>query len=304
MHSGAVYGRITELISKGESKMRRVISILIAVILTAAMLLPMGALAEAEAVFKLDNVDNANPGDEIVVVVHLSGNYKAHVANILFEYDTSALEVVSVEQTEECAEKIQNASGICYIDYETLAGQGRIPVGIVMPTDPLQGDFEFIKLKFRVKADVKVNQEVTLYIAEFAYMPIDSDTATNIHCTVENAVISITGASDPEDGFTGTTTGYPQGQVTPIPGSSDVPVVTSVPSTAEPDGTDAVGEKTSEPEATKGPGSEPSSTANANDGKTDRNGASPLVYVLVGVAIVCAGAAIIFVTKGKKTKED
>lgn len=286
--------------------MKKVISILIAVILTAAMLLPIGALAEAEAVFKLENVDNANPGDEIAILVRISGNYKAHIANILFEYDPSALEVVSAEQTEECTSKVQDASGICYIDYQTLAGQGRIPVGIMMPTDPLQGDFDLLKLTFRIKEGVTVNQEVTLYIAEFAYMPVDSDTATDIHCTVENAVITIAGASDPEGGFTGTTDGYPQGQVTPIPGSSDVPVVTAVPSTAEPENTDAAGDKTSEPEATRGVGGdkEPIATADGNSGTAGRNGTSPFVYVLIGVAIVCAGAAIVFVTRNKKTKED
>lgn len=291
--------------------MKKLFSLLTVLIITI-MLVPTASLAESEAVFTIDDADNVEPGSEFTIVAHISGNYEVHGVNLTFYYDPEALEIVNCELSDF----LNSCGGLCLLDYEELVTDGRIALGIIMPIDALSGDGDLISMTFRVKDGVTTNQEVTLYVAELSYLPVGTTTGTDVRYSVDNSVITIAGGTDPEDGFHETESGYPQGIITPDPNSS----TTGTPNTTEPSSAPET-TPTSKPRATKIPNSElssskPSETQDGNSGTINNPGNnstqetpgdnSPIIYILIGVAVVAAIASVCLIVKNKKRtkKED
>lgn len=296
--------------------MKRFSTILLTALLIFA-LIPSAVLGEDEAVITLSSVDGAKPGDEITIDVTIAGSYEAHIVNFTFEYDPESLEIISAKQ----GSLLENAasSGILVIlDEKTLASVGRIAFGIAGAANPLTGEGELLKLKFRIKDGVTVNQQVKLYVSEFSNMPVGETTSTPIKYTSVNSIITLTNGSVPDGGYDEGETGYEQGVLTAVPGFTpppydpsaspfDIPSIDPqlasslpTPSTPAPIGSQ-------KPEATKGPGSEnlspagiQSDTNPANDDKTE---SSVLIYVLIGVLVVAAVAAIAVITIRKKKEK-
>lgn len=297
-----------------ESKiMKRFSTILLTALLIFA-LIPSAVLGEDEAVITLSSVDGAKPGDEITIDVTIEGSYEAHIINFTFEYDPEALEIISAKQ----GSLLENASasGIFVIlDEKTLASVGRIALGIAGAVNPLKGEGELLKLKFRIKDGVTVNQQVKIYVSEFSNMPVGVTTSTPIKYTSVNSIITLTNGTVPDGGYDEGKTGYEQGVLTAVPGFTPPPydpsaspfeiptidpqITSHTPSTSASNGSE-------KPEATKGPGSEGSSAAgiqsntNPASDKKSESPSSVLIYVLIGVLAAAAAAAIAVITIRKK----
>lgn len=296
--------------------MKRFSTILLAALLILA-LIPSAVLGEDEAVITLSSVDGAKPGDEITIDVTIEGSYKAHLVNFTFEYDPEALEIISAKQGSLLDNAASNGL-LVILDEKALAPVGRVAFGIVGAVNPLEGEGELLEMKFRIKEGVTVNQQVTLYVSEFGYMPIGETTSTPIKYTLVNSIITLTNGTVPDGGYDEGESGYEQGVLTAVPGftpppydpsaspfeipSIDPQIISSLPTTdtPAPNGSD-------KPEATKGPsvvnpsGDGIQSGTNPVTDEEPDNFGSVLVYVLIGVLAAAAVAAIAVITI-RKTK--
>lgn len=294
-----------------ERKMKRFSTILLTALLIFA-LIPSAVLGEDEALITLSSVDGAKPGDEITIDVTIAGSYQAHVINFTFEYDPEALEIIGATQ----GSLLDNASSsgiLVILDDKTLAPVGRVALGIAGAVNPLEGEGQLLQMKFRIKEGVTVNQQVTLYVSEFGYMPIGETTSKPIKYTLVNSIITLTNGTVPEGGYNEGESGYEQGVLTAVPGFTPAPYDPSaspfdVPSinpqigsplpttsTTEPNGSE-------KPLATKGPGVEgsPSNGVQGNPDEKDAKSNSALIYVLIGVLVAAAAAAVTVITIRKK----
>lgn len=295
--------------------MKRFSTILLTALLIFA-LIPSAVLGEDEAVITLSSVDGAKPGDEITIDVTIAGSYEAHIVNFTFEYDPEALEIISAKQGSLLDNA--SASGILVIlDEKTLAPVGRVALGIAGAVNPLTGEGELLKLKFRIRDGITVNQQVKLYVSEFSNMPIGETTSTPIKYTSVNSIITLTNGSVPDGGYDEGETGYEQGVLTAVPGFTpppydpsaspfDIPSIDPQLASSLPTPSTPAPNSSEKPEATKGPGSEnlspagiQSDTNPANDKKPENSG-SVLVYVLIGVLAAAAATAIAVITIRKK----
>ncbi len=297
--------------------MKKFVTILLTALLVFA-LIPSAVLGEDEATITLSSVENAKPGDEITITASIAGSYKVHVMNFTFEYDPDALEIISAEQGE-FLKSLANGN-IVLLDHQSLAAVGRIALGIACPIDPMQGEGELVRFKFRIKDGVTVNPQVTVYVSEFGYMPVGENNSTPVKYTSVNSIITLVNGQEPEGGYDKGQSGYEQGVLTPVPGFTPAPYV---PGSDDPSYTDTAGASSEpgetgsidpngnkNPNDTSAPGSE-----NNSPGSTDFTSASPApngasnnktsttwIYILIGVLVAAAAVTgiMIVVKKNKK----
>ena len=284
--------------------MKRILTAAICLISCAILMLsalaPNAALAEDIAKFEMNDVNDAAVGSEFDVTLSLSGSYKIHTVNMTIAFDPNALELVNVENGKLLAESVVKSSGYYILEHESIAAQGYIKLAIAMPIDALSANGDLFKMTFKVRENVKVNQQIVLNIYELAYMPLGAKVGTPISFETVNSIVSIDGASDPEGGFNRGESGTPNPSLTQIPtlqegtlspNMSRHPVVTVPPAdegNTENDRNDSV--STFPPTATAAPSD-----------KQNEGGVKPVVYVLGGVVVAAAVAAVTVIVRKKKS---
>lgn len=312
--------------------MKRLTSIIITILLLFALAPAAFAegAADSDAVITVSGADNIHPGDEFTLTASISGDYQVHIINMTFEYDVDALEIVEAEQCDFLKAAAAATGSLVIFDYQTLAASGRISLGVIAPSSAFSGSGELISMTFRLKDGVAVNQQVTIYVAEFGYMPIGEMHASPVSYTTVNSIITIAGGHTPDDGYDlGGSGSGGEGGLTPIPGLTAQPYASEYPSSsagvnsgAAGASPDANGNGASSSNATAAPDASRASgatsipdTANAlnatsappaaNVPDDDNGGSNALTYALVAVAaaaIICA--AILVTSKSRKKAAD
>lgn len=282
--------------------MKRFFLLIMTVMLSLTLIAPQSSVfaersPNSDVLLTLNGINDAYPGDEVDITLHISGDYQAHVFNLSINYDSSALEIVGLVNGSFMTTNVQAVNGISVIDYETLAANGQVKVGIMMPTTAMMGEGDMLTMTFRIKEGVTVNQQVVLDVIELAEMPVGETVSKPISFTTENAIITINGASDPEEGFNHGTSGTPdphrtnepqEGIMTNDPNSPPKPEVTKSPEAGE----------SGAPDTTLIPGDEP---IGGNDNKDAEND-NTIVYVLCAVVGVGAIAVVIIIIKRGRKK--
>ena len=179
--------------------MKKIATIFTAILLAAAMLLPQAMLADQGAVFTMNGTDNVPAGGTFDVTLSVSGEYAIHAAHLSVEYDPNSLELVGLEELD-VMKSLRSGNNLVILDYETLAYQGKIKLGIGMPTDAMKAKGDIFKMTFKVKDGVAVNQQIVMIVNEFVNAPIGGESTPQAF-TTHNAIITISGAKDPEGGF-------------------------------------------------------------------------------------------------------
>ena len=109
--------------------MKKIATIFTAILLAAAMLLPQAMLADQGAVFTMNGTDNVPAGGTFDVTLSVSGEYAIHAAHLSVEYDPNSLELVGLEELD-VMKSLRSGNNLVILDYETLAYQGKIKLGI------------------------------------------------------------------------------------------------------------------------------------------------------------------------------
>lgn len=150
--------------------MKKIATIFTAILLAAAMLLPQAMLADQGAVFTMNGTDNVPAGGTFDVTLSVSGEYAIHAAHLSVEYDPNSLELVGLEELD-VMKNLRSGNNLVILDYETLAYQGKIKLGIGMPTDAMNAKGDIFKMTFKVKDGVSVNQQIVMIVNEFVNAP-------------------------------------------------------------------------------------------------------------------------------------
>ena len=179
--------------------MKKIATVFTAILLAAAMLLPQAMLADQGAVFTMNGTDNVPAGGTFDVTLSVSGEYAIHAAHLSVEYDPNSLEIVGLEELD-VMKNLRSGNNLVILDYETLAYQGKIKLGIGMPTDAMNAKGDIFKMTFKVKDGVSVNQQIVMIVNEFVNAPVGGESTPQAF-TTHNAIITISGAKDPEGGF-------------------------------------------------------------------------------------------------------
>lgn len=179
--------------------MKKIATVFMAILLAAAMLLPQAMLADQGAVFTMNGTDNVPAGGTFDVTLSVSGEYAIHAAHLSVEYDPNSLELVGLEELD-VMKSLRSGNNLVILDYETLAYQGKIKLGIGMPTDAMNAKGDIFKMTFKVKDGVSVNQQIVMIVNEFVNAPVGGESTPQAF-TTHNAIITISGAKDPEGGF-------------------------------------------------------------------------------------------------------
>lgn len=179
--------------------MKKIATVFTAILLAAAMLLPQAMLADQGAVFTMNGTDNVPAGGTFDVTLSVSGEYAIHAAHLSVEYDPNSLELVGLEELD-VMKNLRSGNNLVILDYETLAYQGKIKLGIGMPTDAMNAKGDIFKMTFKVKDGVSVNQQIVMIVNEFVNAPVGGESTPQAF-TTHNAIITISGAKDPEGGF-------------------------------------------------------------------------------------------------------
>ena len=180
--------------------MKKIATVFTAILLAAAMLLPQAMLADQGAVFTMNGTDNVPAGGTFDVTLSVSGEYAIHAAHLSVEYDPNSLELVGLEELD-VMKSLRSGNNLVILDYETLAYQGKIKLGIGMPTDAMNAKGDIFKMTFKVKDGVSVNQQIVMIVNEFVNAPIGGESTPQAF-TTHNAIITISGAKDPEADLT------------------------------------------------------------------------------------------------------
>ena len=311
--------------------MKKTLVILIAVLFIFT--LAPSSYGEAEygpgsAVISVSSIDNVEPGDEFTLTAAISGDYQIHVAHISFQYDVSALEIVSGTANGDFTSAVSSAGGLAMIEFYALADQGKIKVGLAMTNDAFTGDYEMFNVTFRAKECIAASTQVTVEVVQFGYMPLGTTMATTVKSSVINGEITFTapgtGDATPtpigSDITVPTPTDAGSEEPTPTPGTIIVtPVPTDsgnaapTPEGANPDGSTPESGTTpgaNEPELTDiSNASVPSlpelatKLPDADDAQSGSGSGNTLLIVLICVAAAAAIGAVIFIILGKKNKK-
>lgn len=281
--------------------MKKLATVFTAILLIAAMLLPQAMLADQGAVFTMNGTDNVPAGGTFDVTLSVSGEYAVHAVHLSVEYDPNSLELVGLEELD-VMKTLRSGNNLVILDYETLAYQGKIKLGIGMPTDALSATGNLFKMTFKVKDGVAVNQQVVMIVNEFMNSPVGGETTPQAF-TTHNAVITIAGAKDPEGGFN-------RGEEGVGDNKTSTPNYTPV-ETKQPDGSgDPVDNTTNAPDAdnnTKNPDTKTDGDkTKPADNKGEEKSAPVWPYITAGGVVVlgiAAGVAIAL-TKKKKNNDD
>lgn len=284
--------------------MKKILYAIMAAMLCFVFVLPFASFAEDEAEIIINGAENVSPGDEVTVIAEIKGQYSVHCVNFAFEYDVNALELVSAEQGD-FLKSIASAGNLVVLDSEAFVESGRIVLGIACPIDAMTGSGELVVMRFKVKQGVTVNPQVTLYVSEFASMPIGATEATPVKFSYKNAIITLVNGSEPSGGYDkGNDGGYQGDPLTPVPGYTAIP--------QETDSDDPVIGETSTPEAeeethlsTEKPSDNvseftPTAQPGEDDTRTPGSSNKTLLYVLIGVVVACAAGAVVLIVKTRK----
>lgn len=297
--------------------MKKIFSYLILTAFIAAVILPAGALADMSAVLSLisDAAKPAAPGDEFTVTLHIKGDYEVHAAQIYIDYDPASLEVKSAEKCaflEKCPflKPKDKGSELIILDYTKHTAQGRITIACAFPYDGMSGEGDLIRMKFKLKEGAAGQQQITLTVREFTYVP-RGETAVSVYCAIENAVIQV-GAGSTSSVPANTDeagTPFPQtteqpspqttGQLSPQTTEQLSPQTTEQPSdapaeSASPESSAAPSADLNSPEPVK------PNDSNKKDGKNNKK--AIIIYAVLGAVAIAAAAALI-VTGVKKNNK-
>lgn len=283
--------------------MKKILYVFMIAVLCFAFVLPFASFAEDEAEIIINGAENVSPGDEVTIIAEIKGQYSVHCVNFAFEYDVNALELASAEQGD-FLKSIASVGNLVVLDSEAFVESGRVVLGIACPIDAMSGSGELVVMRFKVKDGVTVNPQVTLYVSEFASMPIGSTEATPVKFSYRNAIISLVNGSEPSGGYDEGNDGSYQGDpLTPVPGYTAIP--------QETDDDDPTGGETSTPEVEETPLSTekpsdnlseftPTAQPGADDTRTPGSSNKTMLYVLIGVAVACAAGAVVLIVKTRK----
>ncbi len=181
--------------------MKRIFSLAAAVILAAlTVLAPVAHASSGSVVFSMNNVENVSPGDSFTVTLSISGDYQAHGMHLSVEYDPNSMTLESCNQGGYL-DALRALNGFPLLDAETLAPEGKIKLGVIMPSTAATGSGEVLVMRFHVNEGVTVNQQVIMVIHEFIYMPIGQKTGTDIPFSTHNSIITLRGGATPEAGY-------------------------------------------------------------------------------------------------------
>ncbi len=283
--------------------MKKLLYAIMAAMLCFALVLPFASFAEDEAEIIINGAENVSVGDEVTVIAEIKGQYSVHCVNFAFEYDVNALELISAEQGE-FLKSIASAGNLVVLDSEAFVESGRVVLGIACPIDAMTGSGELVVMRFKVKQGVTVNPQVTLYVSEFASMPIGTTEATPVKFSYKNAIITLVNGSEPSGGYNeGSDGGYQGDPLTPVPGYTAIPQETDSDDPAV--GESSTPEVEETPLSTEKPSDNvseftPTAQPGDDDTRTPDNSNKTVLYVLIGVVVACAAGAVVLIVKTRK----
>lgn len=257
--------------------MKRIFSLIAAALLAALTIVPTIANAEGgKVIFSMNSVDNVSPGESFTITLSISGEYEAHGMALSIEYDPNSMTLESCDQGAYL-DGLRAKNGVPLLDSETLASEGKIKLGVMMPMDGATGSGDVLVMKFHVNEGVTVNQQVIMIIQEFIYMPLlDANgqpnmQGTDIPFSTRNSIITLNGGATPDtgynegdDGIGNNLSSSPSQAPDPTPGGSantHAPHFTPAPGTTPAPNS---ARQTSEPDATHQVASESESPAPAS----------------------------------------
>lgn len=180
--------------------MKRLFTVLAALVIAAALVLSPAVLAEEGGIFTLTDASNISPGQTFDITLSISGDYEVHGMNLSIEYDPTALVLEGCSRGEFLMGLIDDGQ-IVVLDAGTLANAGMVKLAVICPSDPVTGAGELFTMHFRLKDGVTVNQQVIMIVREFIQLPVGSTTSTPVPFTTDNAIITVTGGSTPDGGY-------------------------------------------------------------------------------------------------------
>lgn len=200
---------------------------IIALLAAAVLLLSIAAVpAAASGVprFYLEGPASARPGDTITVSLNVSGQYDAHVLNLMIFFDNTSFRFKSSVN----GSALDGLTGA--LQSSGLHKDGNaVSFGVLMPSDPLTVQGELLKITFEVLSSASPNPVFTIGMNQFSNIPINGS-ETPIPYSVSDLSISINGGSG-----SGTT---PAPAVTPKPIQTAAPhTPTATPRSQAPIGT-------------------------------------------------------------------
>lgn len=232
--------------------MKRIFSLFAAMLFAAIVLVPPFARADGgKVVFSMNSVDNVATGESFTVTLSISGEYQAHGMNLSIEFDPNSMTLESCDQGAYL-DALRGKGALVVLDSVKLAPEGKIKLGVIMPTDPATGSGDVLIMKFHVNDGVTVNQQVIMVIHEFINLPLGQMHGTDIPFSTQNSIITLNGGATPEAGYNEGDDGVgnnipsspsqppeptPGGSNTPSPFSTVSPAATPEPGTTPVSGT-------------------------------------------------------------------
>ena len=216
--------------------MKKIATVFMAILLAAAMLLPQAMLADQGAVFTMNGTDNVPAGGTFDVTLSVSGEYAIHAAHLSVEYDPNSLELVGLEELD-VMKSLRSGNNLVILDYETLAYQGKIKLGIGMPTDAMNAKGDIFKMTFKVKDGVAVNQQIVMIVNEFVNAPVGGESTPQAF-TTSAPNYQPTETKQPAE------SGDPTGSTTPEPGADSTKAPDTKPNDNTKTPSNSGGEKT------------------------------------------------------------
>lgn len=189
--------------------MKRLFALSFALMMALITVLAPGASAENIGNIKLtmNSVDNVNPGETFDILLEISGDYKASGMHLSIEFDPNGLELVSAKQGDFLKDIKENNALFVVLESDQLAYQGKIKLAIVCASGFVSGSGDLLKMQFKVKSGVTVNQQVVMVIHECVYLPQNAAVGIPIPFETKNSIITLVGGSEPGGGYNDGDTG-------------------------------------------------------------------------------------------------
>ena len=149
------------------------------------------ARAEVQPTFYVEAPASAGAGDTISVRVGITGDFVASILNLKFYYDEASFEYIEHTRGPVLDSVIMSGMSVC----EHSEDKHMIATGILITGDEgfsTQG--VIFEAKFKVLSTARSSAKLELEVAEFDYLPIGQSVSTPISNSIENAVVSISGA--------------------------------------------------------------------------------------------------------------
>ena len=170
-----------------------------------------------------------------------------------------------------------------------------------MPTDAMNAKGDIFKMTFKVKDGVSVNQQIVMIVNEFVNAPVGGESTPQAF-TTHNAIITISGAKDPEGGFN-------RGEEAVGDNKTSAPNYQPTETKQPAESGDPTGSTTPEPgaDSTKAPDTKPNdNTKTPSNSGGEKTPVKVWPFIAAG-GVVVLGAAVgvaVALSKKKKNNED